>query len=252
MLVDSLMALVSVYSGDTPIKVVNMSLGSTGSTCSNAYQGAINDLYAVNISIVSSSGNSGVEEYGSPASCNNVISVAATEATRNRAYYSTYNDLVDIAAPGGDVGTDANADGYGDGVLAFGSNEDLAFYQGTSMASPHVAGAIGILYALVPELLSSQVDALIIDGHLVDDIGEPGKDNEFGYGLLNINKAVTRIIDEEGLDFTYGSISPGTINLGKEFNSYDINVTKVGDGELSVTSVENDIPSCYINYTTEC
>mgnify|MGYP001174667484 FL=1 len=232
-----------VYSGDTPIKVVNMSLGSTGSTCSNAYQGAINDLYAVNISIVSSSGNSGVEEYGSPASCNNVISVAATEATRNRAYYSTYNDLVDIAAPGGDVGTDANADGYGDGVLAFGSNEDLAFYQGTSMASPHVAGAIGILYALVPELLSSQVDALIIDGHLVDDIGEPGKDNEFGYGLLNINKAVTRIIDEEGLDFTYGSISPGTINLGKEFNSYDINVTKVGDGELSVTSVENDIPS---------
>ncbi len=233
----------TVYSGDTPIKVVNMSLGSTGSTCSNAYQGAINDLYAVNISIVSSSGNSGVEEYGSPASCNNVISVAATEATRNRAYYSTYNDLVDIAAPGGDVGTDANADGYGDGVLAFGSNEDLAFYQGTSMASPHVAGAIGILYALVPELLSSQVDALIIDGHLVDDIGEPGKDNEFGYGLLNINKAVTRIIDEEGLDFTYGSISPGTINLGKEFNSYDINVTKVGDGELSVTSVENDIPS---------
>ena len=231
------------YDGETPIKVVNMSLGSTGSTCSGGYQGAINDLYERNISIVSSSGNSGVEEYGSPASCDNVISVAATEATRNRAYYSTYNDRVDIAAPGGDVGTDANADGYGDGVLAFGSNEDLAFYQGTSMASPHVAGAIGILYALVPELLSSQVDALIIDGHLTDDIGEEGRDNEFGYGLLNINKAVTRIIDEEGLDFTYGSISPGTINLGKELNTYDIDITKVGDGELSVISVENDIPS---------
>jgi serine protease len=134
-----------------------MSLGSTGSSCSGGYQGAINDLYERNISIVSSSGNSGVEEYGSPSSCDNVISVAATEATGNRAYYSTSNDRVDIAAPGGDVGTDANADGYGDGVLAFGSNESLAFYQGTSMASPHVAGAIGILYALVPELLSSQV-----------------------------------------------------------------------------------------------
>ena len=233
----------ATYSGETPIKVVNMSLGSTGSTCSGGYQGAINDLYDRNISIVSSSGNSGTEEYGSPASCNNVISVAATEATRNRAYYSTYNNLVDIAAPGGDTGADANADGYSDGVLAYGSNEDLAFYQGTSMASPHVAGAIGILYALVPELLSSQVDALIVDGHLTDDIGAEGKDNEFGYGLLNINKAVTRIIDEEGLDFTYGSISPGTINLGKQLNSYDIDVTKVGDGELSVTSLENDIPS---------
>lgn len=231
------------YSGATPIKVVNMSLGSTGSACSGGYQGAINDLYDRNISIVSSSGNSGTEEYGSPSSCNNVISVAATEATGNRAYYSTSNDRVDIAAPGGDVGTDANADGYGDGVLAFGSNESLAFYQGTSMASPHVAGAIGILYALVPELLSSQVDALIIDGHLTDDIGEEGRDNIFGYGLLNINKAVTRIIDEEGLDFTYGSISPGSTNLGKEFNTYDIEVTKVGDGELSVVSVENDIPS---------
>ena len=233
----------TTYGGGTPIKVVNMSLGSTGSTCSGGYQGAINDLYDRNISIVSSSGNSGTEEYGSPASCNNVISVAATEATRNRAYYSTYNDLVDIAAPGGDTGADANADGYSDGVLAYGSNEDLAFYQGTSMASPHVAGAIGILYALVPELLSSQVDALIVDGHLTDDIGAEGKDNEFGYGLLNINKAVTRIIDEEGLDFTYGSISPGTINLGKQLNSYDIDVTKVGDGELSVASLENDIPS---------
>jgi len=231
------------YAESTPIKVINMSLGSTGSTCSGGYQGAINDLYERNISIVSSSGNSGTQVYGSPASCNNVISVAATEATGNRANYSTFNDLVDIAAPGGDLGADANADGYSDGVLAFGSNEDLAFFQGTSMASPHVAGAIGILYALVPELLSTQVDALIIDGHLTDDIGEEGKDNEFGYGLLNINKAVTRIIDEEGLDFTYGSISPGTINLGKQLNSYDIDITKVGDGELSVSSLENDIPS---------
>jgi subtilisin family serine protease len=231
------------YSETIPIKVINMSLGSTGSSCAGGYQGAINDLYERNISIVSSSGNSGTEVYGSPSSCNNVISVAATEATGNRAYYSTFNDLVDIAAPGGDLGADANADGYSDGVLAFGSNEDLAFFQGTSMASPHVAGAIGILYALVPELLSTQVDALIIDGHLTDDIGEEGRDNEFGYGLLNINKAVTRIIDEEGLDFTYGSISPGSINLGKQLDAYDIDVTKVGDGELSVSSVENDIPS---------
>ena len=104
-----------------------MSLGSTGSSCAGGYQGAINDLYERNISIVSSSGNSGTEVYGSPSSCNNVISVAATEATGNRAYYSTFNDLVDIAAPGGDLGADANADGYSDGVLAFGSNEDLAF-----------------------------------------------------------------------------------------------------------------------------
>ena len=236
----------SVYQGTTPIKVMNLSLGSTGGGCSNSYQGVFNDLYDRNISVVSSSGNEAQEApgvYGYPASCENVISVAATAATGLRAYYSTYNDAVDIAAPGGDVGADVNADGYSDGVLAFDSDEDLAFYQGTSMASPHVAGAIGILYALVPELLASQVDALIIDGHLVDDIGPEGKDDDYGYGLLNINKAVARIIDEEGLDFTYGSIDPGTANLGLEFNSYDITVTKVGEGELSVSSITNDLPS---------
>ena len=236
----------SVYQGATPIKAMNLSLGSTGGGCSSSYQGVFNDLYDRNISVVSSSGNAAQEApgaYGYPASCENVISVGATAATGLRAYYSTYNDAVDIAAPGGDVGADVNADGYSDGVLAFDSNEDLAFYQGTSMASPHVAGAIGILYALVPELLASQVDALIIDGHLVDDIGPEGKDDDYGYGLLNINKAVARIIDEEGLDFTYGSINPGTANLGLEFNSYDITVSKVGDGELSVASITNDLPS---------
>jgi len=236
----------TVYTGATPIKVMNLSLGSTGGGCSNSYQGVFNDLYDRNITVVSSSGNEAQEApgvYGYPASCENVISVAATDATRLRAYYSTYNDKVDIAAPGGDVGADVNADGYSDGVIAFGGDEDLAFYQGTSMASPHVAGAIGILYALVPELLTSQVEALIIDGHLVDDIGPEGKDDDYGYGLLNINKAVARIIDEEGLDFTYGSISPGTTNLGIEFNSYDITVTKVGEGELSVASITNDLPT---------
>ena len=236
----------SVYQGATPIKAMNLSLGSTGGGCSSSYQGVFNDLYDRNISVVSSSGNAAQEApgaYGYPASCENVISVGATAASGLRAYYSTYNDAVDIAAPGGDVGADVNADGYSDGVLAFDSNEDLAFYQGTSMASPHVAGAIGILYALVPELLASQVDALIIDGHLVDDIGPEGKDDDYGYGLLNINKAVARIIDEEGLDFTYGSINPGTANLGLEFNSYDITVSKVGDGELSVSSITNDLPS---------
>ncbi len=235
-----------VYSGDTPIKVMNLSLGSTGGGCSSSYQGVFNDLYDRNISVVSSSGNEAQEApgaYGYPASCDNVISVAATAATGLRAYYSTYNDAVDIAAPGGDVGADVNADGFSDGVLAFDSDEDLAFYQGTSMASPHVAGAIGILYALVPELLSSQVDALIIDGHLVDDIGPEGKDDDYGYGLLNISKAVARIIDEEGLDFTYGSIDPGTTNLGVDLNSYDLTITKVGDGELSVSSVTNDLSS---------
>ena len=154
-----------------------------------------------------------------------------------------YNDEVDIAAPGGDTSVDRNGDGYRDGILAFGSNEDLAFYQGTSMASPNAAGAIAILYSLVPNLTSFQVDGLLVDGHLTDDIGPAGRDDDYGGGALNIQNAVTRIISEEGLDFTYGTISPGIYNLGVEFNEFDLEVSKVGEGELLVNELSADIPS---------
>mgnify|MGYP003314926616 CR=1 FL=1 len=111
------------------------------------------------------------------------------------------------------------------------------------MASPNAAGAIAILYSLVPNLTSFQVDGLLVDGHLTDDIGPAGRDDDYGWGALNIQKAVTRIISEEGLDFTYGTISPGIYNLGVEFNEFDLEVSKVGEGELLVNELSADIPS---------
>ena len=238
----------TVYQGSTPVKVINMSLGSTGGSCGSTYQNAINDVYNRGITIVASSGNEAQEApgfYGYPASCNNVISVAATDFLQNRAYYSTYNDQVDIAAPGGDLTADLTADGYGDGILAYDTNEDLSLLQGTSMASPHAAGAIAILHALVPTLQPFQIEGLLADGHLTDDVGEEGKDDEFGYGALNLQKAVNRIISDEGLDFTYATIDTSTFNMGVEVNEFDFIVSKVGDGELSVSSLVSDISSAF-------
>ena len=238
----------TVYQGGVPIKVINMSLGSTGGSCGTTYQNAINDVYDRGITVVSSSGNEAQEApgfYGYPASCNNVISVAATDYLKNRAYYSTYNDQVDIAAPGGDLTADLSADGYADGILAFDTNEDLSFLQGTSMASPHAAGAIAVLYALVPTLQPFQIDGLLADGHLTDDVGEEGKDDEFGYGALNLQKAVNRIISDEGLDFTYATVDRSTFNMGVDVDNFEFNVSKVGDGELSIVSIDSDISSAF-------
>ena len=98
-----------------------------------------------------------------------------------------------------------------DGVVAFDTNEDLYPYQGTSMASPHVAGAIGVLYGLAPNLTPVQIDGFISNGYLTNDAGDPGKDNYYGYGTLDLAKAVTAHISDEGLDFTYATIGPKTV-----------------------------------------
>ena len=228
-----------IYSGSVPIRVVNMSLGSIGGGCSTAYRNAIADVTNAGVTVVSSSGNSAEENpgvKGYPASCENVISVGAVDPLSQRAYYSTYNDELDVAAPGGTTGTDLNGDGQSDGILAFDGSENLAYYQGTSMASPHAAGAIALIYALKPEWDAVQMEAFIKSGFFTDDIGTEGKDDEFGYGLINLDKAFTNLIDG-GLDFTYATITPGSFNFGYTDTEKLITITKVGTGDLSVTQV---------------
>ena len=230
------------YTGAVPIRVINLSLGSSGGSCGGSYTNGISDVTAAGLTVVAASGNEAIEApgvYGFPASCDNVVSVGSVDPVNNRAYYSTYNDMVDIAAPGGTVGTDINGDGQGDGILAFDGNESLANYQGTSMASPHVAGAIAVLYGLKPDWTTVQMDAFINGGYLTDDIGPEGRDDEYGLGMLNLSKAFTALIDG-GLDFTYATITPGSLNFGYTDTERTITVNKIGDGDLSVTQIVPD------------
>ncbi|MDB4059576.1 S8 family serine peptidase [Gammaproteobacteria bacterium] len=227
------------YSGSVPIRVINLSLGSSGGSCGGTYRNGIADVTEAGLTVVAASGNEAVEEpgvYGYPASCENVISVGAVDPINNRAYYSTYNDMVDIAAPGGTVGTDINGDGQGDGILAFDGNESLANYQGTSMASPHVAGALAVIYGLKPEWTPIQMEAFINGGYLTDDVGLEGKDDEYGLGVLNLSKGFTALIDG-GLDFTYATITPGSFNFGYTDTEKTISVNKIGSGDISVTQL---------------
>jgi len=144
-----------------PAQVINMSLGGRG-RCQDVpvYQEVIN---AVNAQpqkpvIVVAAGNSqdDASQYA-PASCQGVITVGATEFRNFRAYYSNYGSRIDVMAPGGDVTQDLNGDGYPDGVLStLWSNQAgrpaYGFYQGTSMAAPHVAGIVALMKARNPNL----------------------------------------------------------------------------------------------------
>ncbi|MGI9287996.1 MAG: S8 family serine peptidase [Pseudomonadales bacterium] len=143
----------------SPAKVINMSLGA-GAPCSAspATQAAIDDVVQAGVTVVVAAGNEAQDAANAfPASCDNVITVAASDyngklVTR----YSNFGEAVDIMAPGGDVQEDVDNDGNPDGVLSM-VQGGYAFYNGTSMAAPHVAGVVGLLLAEDQSLTPQQV-----------------------------------------------------------------------------------------------
>ncbi len=145
----------------TPAKVISMSLGTPpGLPCSlaPAMQAAINDAVAAGAAVVVAAGNDAVDAFQVvPASCNNVITVAASDARGFLATrYSNFGSTVEIMAPGGDVTRDDNGDGKPDGVLST-VHGGYKFYNGTSMATPHVAGVAALWLAQDPSLTIAQL-----------------------------------------------------------------------------------------------
>jgi subtilisin family serine protease/protocatechuate 3,4-dioxygenase beta subunit len=142
-----------------PAKVLNLSLGGSGS-CPTTYQSAINDVNNAGGIVVVSAGNSNTDASNArPANCNGVITVGATNRSGVRTFYSNYGSVVDISAPGGD----------GDGLVLSTSNagtqspttDSYAYKAGTSMAAPHVAGVASLIVGWNPTLNWSQVENIL-------------------------------------------------------------------------------------------
>jgi len=154
---------------DRGVEVVNMSLGGGGSCAENpAMQEAIDYALSKGVVVVVAAGNDNADASGySPASCSGVITVGAVDLTGGRAPYSNYGPAVEVMAPGGNTEMDANGDGYADGVLSTVWDDETgeygyAFYQGTSMATPHVAGLVALLKAHNRDLTPAQVKDILM------------------------------------------------------------------------------------------
>ena len=172
----------------TPSRVINMSLGGSGS-CDATSQNAINSARSRGTVVVVAAGNSNANAANfSPASCTGVITVAATDRTGAKAYYSNFGANVAVAAPGGDMRASA-ANGIlstlNNGANAPGS-DTYAYYQGTSMAAPHVAAVVALMLAKNSTLTPDQV-ATALKGSTRPF---PGTCSQCGTGIVDASAAV--------------------------------------------------------------
>jgi subtilisin family serine protease len=187
------LAVPLVPANPNPAKVVNVSITGLGA-CGVAEQSAINDMMAAGTTVVIAAGNEGNNAlFYTPASCSGAITVAATDRAGDLAIYSNFSEtLIELSAPGGETGVLTN------GVLSTLNtglqgpvSDTYAYFQGTSMATPHVAGVASLLYGLQPNLTPAQVRAILQGTVTAFPVGSSCRTwNDCGSGIVNAGGAV--------------------------------------------------------------
>ena len=235
-----------------PADIINLSLGGPSPSLFQllAVEAAVN----AGVIVVAAAGNEALEgnPVGYPAAFSNVISVGATDSAGQIAEYSTHNNMVDVAAPGGDTNLDVNADGIPDGVVSTWSKiseggdaaADYAPMPGTSMAAPHISGVVALMKSVHPGLTTAELEQLLSEESITSDLGSEGKDEYFGSGLINAYRAVVAAQSlASGVAIPENpklALSQNLMLFGKFFSHGSVILTNASGGELNVTDFSTD------------
>jgi thermitase len=162
------------WAHDRGAKVISMSLGGPSShTLAEAAKSAYARGGRGGSLLVAAAGNDGDSTIEYPAGLDQVVSVGAIDAIDSVAPFSNENADVELAAPGVDILSTKLGGGY-------------IRYSGTSMATPHISGAAALLWGQTPAATAASVRRRL--DAAVDDLGAPGRDPAYGYGVVDLAK----------------------------------------------------------------
>lgn len=162
------------YAADNGARIINLSLGTTAD--SSVMRDAVRYAGQKGVLVVAAAGNSYGQSCMYPAAYAESICVVATDRDNKLASFSN-------------VGGELSAPGVSNYSTYLGNR--YAYLSGTSMATPHIAGAAATLYSYCPKCTTTEIRQLLRDTAV--DLGVAGRDGLFGYGLVDLVAAVSKL-----------------------------------------------------------
>jgi minor extracellular protease Epr len=188
------------WSIENEMDIINLSIGTPTNVLS--FELVVKKAYDKGILVVASSGNDGADVIY-PAKYESVIAVSATNGTNSITSFSNYGPEIEMSAPG-------------DVIISTYKNNTYQTMSGTSMAAPFVAGQLALLKEMYPSYTMIQIREEL--HRRVLDLGEVGRDNQYGFGLIQApnNAEMILISMKTGLyDIQNGIQSTGFIENQK-------------------------------------
>lgn len=204
------------YAVNMGAKVTNNSYGGPGS--SSLQRDAIKYAHANNVATIAATGNDSedvIQAMHYPSNDENVIAVSASTHTNALASFSNFGAKVDVVAPGNLI-LSLGTTGVSSYVCPAYFTSLYCYKSGTSMASPHVAGIVALMYSRNPSLTVDQIRQILRS--TATDLGTAGFDTTFGYGLAQANASVTAstspaVLEPHITAPFYDAYATGTVNI---------------------------------------
>lgn len=204
------------------MNIINMSFGAPMD--SQAFRDSCDVAYKAGIILIAATGNFNQPIVDNPAGFDSVIAVSATAQDDSRALFSNYGAKVELSAPGVEIKSTIPGGGYG-------------VMSGTSQAVPHVAGVAALV-------VSAGIKDGNHDGNIADDVrlrltatardlGDPGRDISFGYGLVDAAKAVD-FVQHFSVTITGAQKSKDALKITLKPGTYTIEINNHGLKKLTI------------------